>query len=80
MTDTIEDRVKQIIGEQLGIPVREIKNEWRLTNDLGADSMDVIDLMMGLEDEFQIEIADEEADVHHTVQSIIDAITKGVTK
>ena len=80
MTDTIEDKVKQIISEQLGVPVRELKNDWRITHDLDADSIDVVELMMGLEDEFQIEIPDEESDQHHTVQSIIDAITKQVTK
>lgn len=70
--DNIEQRVKKIVAEQLGVAEAEIKNESSFVNDLGADSLDIVELVMALEDEFGIEIPDEEAEKIATVQLAID--------
>lgn len=58
----IEERVKKIIVEQLGVKEEEVKNEASFVDDLGADSLDTVELVMALEEEFDIEIPDEEAE------------------
>ncbi|VVE08730.1 acyl carrier protein [Pandoraea aquatica] len=70
--DNIESRVKKIVAEQLGVAEADIKNESSFVNDLGADSLDTVELVMALEEEFEIEIPDEEAEKITTVQQAID--------
>ena len=71
---TIENRVKKIIVEQLGVKQEEVLNNASFVNDLGADSLDTVELVMALEEEFDIEISDEEAEKIKTVQAAIDFI------
>ena len=71
---SIEERVKKIIVEQLGFKVEEVKPEASFIEDLGADSLDTVELVMALEEEFDIEIPDEEAEKITTVQSAIDYV------
>lgn len=72
---TIEERVKKIIVEQLGVKEEEVKAEASFENDLGADSLDTVELVMALEEEFETEIPDEEAEKIRTVQAAIDYVT-----
>src|SRR5690606_26576457 len=72
--ESIEQRVKKIVAEQLGVNEAEIKNESSFLDDLGADSLDMVELVMALEDEFATELTDEEAENITTVQQAIDYI------
>lgn len=74
MAATIEDRVKKIIVEQLGVKEDEITNEASFVDDLGADSLDTVELVMALEEEFEMEIPDEEAENITTIQQAVDYI------
>jgi acyl carrier protein len=67
----IESRVRKIIAEQLGVSLEEVTNEKAFIADLGADSLDTVELVMALEDEFNIEIPDDEAEQIKTVQAAI---------
>lgn len=71
---TIEDRVKKIVIEQLGVKEEEVSAESSFVDDLGADSLDTVELVMALEEEFETEIPDEEAEKITTVQQAIDYI------
>ncbi|RWU12223.1 acyl carrier protein [Pseudidiomarina gelatinasegens] len=71
---TIEERVKKIIVEQLGVKEEEVKLEASFENDLGADSLDIVELVMALEEEFETEIPDEEAEKIRTVEAAIDYV------
>ncbi|CUA82883.1 MULTISPECIES: acyl carrier protein [Pseudidiomarina] len=71
---TIEERVKKIIVEQLGVKEEEVKPEASFENDLGADSLDIVELVMALEEEFETEIPDEEAEKIRTVEAAIDYV------
>lgn len=73
--ENIEQRVKKIVAEQLGVKEEEIKNESSFVDDLGADSLDTVELVMALEEEFETEIPDEEAEKITTVQQAIDYVS-----
>ena len=70
----IEQRVKKIVAEQLGANEADIKLESSFVNDLGADSLDTVELVMALEEEFECEIPDEEAEKITTVQQAVDYV------
>ena len=72
----IEQRVKKIVSEQLGTDAANVKNESSFIDDLGADSLDTVELVMALEEEFGTEIPDEQAEKITTVQQAIDYINK----
>ena len=72
--ENVDQRVKKIVAEQLGVNESEIKNESRFVDDLGADSLDTVELVMALEEEFETEIPDEEAEKITTVQQAVDYI------
>ena len=70
----VDDRVRKLICEQLGVKEDEVKDEASFVDDLGADSLDTVELVMALEEEFEIEIPDEEAENITTVKEAIDYI------
>ena len=72
----IDERVKSIVVKQLGVKEDDVKNESKFIDDLGADSLDTVELVMALEEEFETEIPDEEAEKITTVQEAIDYINK----
>lgn len=71
---TVDERVKKIIAEQLGVEEDEVTNEASFVEDLGADSLDTVELVMALEEEFGIEIPDEDAEKILTVGKALDYI------
>ncbi len=71
---SIEERVKKIVVEQLGVNESEVSGDASFVDDLGADSLDTVELVMALEEEFDCEIPDEEAEKITTVQQAIDYI------
>ncbi len=75
---TIEDRVKKIVIEQLGVKEDEVTLEASFVDDLGADSLDTVELVMLLEEEFDTEIPDDEAEKINTVSAAVDYIKANV--
>ncbi|MCK5436138.1 MAG: acyl carrier protein [Nitrosomonadaceae bacterium] len=73
--EQVEQRIKKIVAEQLGVNETEVKNESSFVDDLGADSLDTVELVMALEEEFECEIPDEQAEKIHTVQQAIDFVS-----
>ncbi|BBE51318.1 Acyl carrier protein [Ferriphaselus amnicola] len=71
---SIEQRVKKIVAEQLGVNESEVKIESSFVNDLGADSLDTVELVMALEEEFECEIPDDQAEKITTVQQAVDYV------
>ncbi len=71
---SVAERVKQIVAEQLGVEEDQVTNDASFMDDLGADSLDTVELVMALEEEFDIEISDEDAEKIQTVQDAIDYI------
>jgi acyl carrier protein len=72
MSIDIEKRVKEIVAEQLGVNMEQVTSEASFVDDLGADSLDTVELVMALEEAFEIEIPDEEAEKITTIQQAID--------
>jgi len=73
---SVEERVKKIVVEQLGVKEEEVTNEASFVDDLGADSLDTVELVMALEEEFKTEIPDEDAEKITTVQQAINYINE----
>lgn len=76
----VEQRVKEIIVEQLGVDASEVTQQASFVNDLGADSLDTVELVMALEEEFDIEIPDEEAEKIQSVSQAVDYIKAHMKK
>ena len=74
MPDNIEEKVKDIIVEQLGVSADQVKPEAKFIDDLGADSLDTVELVMAFEEEFEIEVPDEEAEKLTSVGDVISYI------
>ncbi|ESQ14248.1 MAG TPA: acyl carrier protein [Chromatiaceae bacterium] len=75
---SIEDRVRKIVVEQLGVKEKEVSLESSFVDDLGADSLDTVELVMALEEEFDTEIPDEDAEKITTVKQAIDYINEHI--
>lgn len=73
-TTNVEVKVRSIIADQLGVGEDEVKNESSFTDDLGADSLDIVELVMAMEDEFDVEIPDDQAESIKTVKDAVDFI------
>ncbi|CAN5607572.1 acyl carrier protein [soil metagenome] len=80
MTDSTYDRLKKIVVEQLGVDEEEVKPESSFVDDLNADSLDLVELIMSLEEEFGAEISDEDAERIRTVQDAVEYIEEHGTK
>ncbi|MFP6899145.1 MAG: acyl carrier protein [Roseibacillus sp.] len=76
MSETSEAKIKEIIVEQLGVNADQVTREAKLIEDLGADSLDAVELVMAIEEEFGIEVPDEQAEKLQVVGDIIDYIEK----
>jgi acyl carrier protein len=76
MAASVEERVREIISEQLNVSKDEVVPEASFTDDLGADSLDLVELVMALEEEFEIEVSDEDAEKIRKVKDVFDYIDK----
>lgn len=72
---SIEDRVKEIIVDQLGVSADQVTLEAKFVEDLGADSLDTVELVMALEEEFDVEVPDDEAEKLQAVSDVVNFIT-----
>ena len=77
---SIEEQVKSIVAEQLGVKEDEVTNDASFVDELGADSLDTVELVMALEEEFETEIPDEDAEKITTVQQAIDFVKSRQSK
>lgn len=75
---SIEDRVKDIIVDQLGVSADQVTAEAKFVEDLGADSLDTVELVMALEEEFDVEVPDDEAEKLQAVKDVVSFITSKV--
>lgn len=75
---SLEERVRDIIVEKLGVSPEKVKDEAHFIDDLGADSLDTVELVMAFEEEFNVEIPDEDAQKITTVKSAIDYLSKKI--
>ena len=76
MSESIEEKVKKIIAEKVGVDISEVKPEASFVDDLGADSLDLVELIMSMEEEFDVEISDEDAEKIVTVKDAMDYVAK----
>ena len=76
----MEEKIKKLLADHLGVEQSTIMNDSSLFDDLGADSLDSVEIVMLIEEEFEIELADDEADSIFTVQEIIDIVTEKTAK
>lgn len=74
MRMSLEDKVRKVIAEKLSVDIEEVVPQATFVDDLGADSLDLVELIMSMEEEFDIEISDEDAETLETVQDAIDYI------
>ncbi len=74
MSDNIESQVKEIIVEQLGVDAEKVTADAKFIEDLGADSLDTVELVMAFEDKFSIEVPDEAAETLKSVKDVVDYI------
>lgn len=72
---SLNPKIKDIIVEQLGVDPEKVKLEASFIDDLGADSLDIVELVMAMEEEFDLEIPDEDAEKLKTVQNVVDYVT-----
>nr|QUE29235.1 AcpP [Erythrotrichia welwitschii] len=72
----INENVKRIVAEQLGVDISEVTDQAHFTKDLGADSLDTVELVMAIEEEFSIDIPDEEAEKITTLDEVVTFIDK----
>ena len=75
MSEDLEGKIKQLIAEQLNVEVTAIKNSSRFIEDLGADSLDIVELVMAMEESFDLDISDDQAENLLTVAHVLDYIT-----
>jgi len=73
---SLEDKIKKVIAEKLGVEIEEVVPDASFVDDLGADSLDLVELIMSMEEEFDIEISDEDAEELEKVQDAIDYINE----
>ena len=76
----VEDKIKTIVAEQLGVSVDEVTPEASFADDLGADSLDIVELVMAIEEEYGIEIPDDDAEKLQTVQDAITYVEERTAK
>ncbi|MFH1798797.1 MAG: acyl carrier protein [Candidatus Omnitrophota bacterium] len=76
----VAERVKAIVAEQLGVKIEEVKDDAKFIDDLGADSLDTVELVMALEEEFGAEIPDEDAEKLNTVGDAVRYVTEKIAK
>lgn len=73
---TVEDTIKELIATQLGVPIDDVQSDKKFVDDLGADSLDTVELVLTIEDEFNIEVTEDDAEGCDTVQKIIELVEK----
>lgn len=73
---TVEDTIKELIATQLGVPLSDVQSDKKFVDDLGADSLDTVELVLTIEDEFNIEVQEDDAEGCDTVQKIIELVER----